>query len=37
MLKSGDLAPHFTLTDQHGSAVSPSSLRGRKALECFYP
>jgi peroxiredoxin len=35
MLESGDLAPHFTLTDQYGSAVSLSSLRGRKALVYF--
>jgi peroxiredoxin Q/BCP len=37
MLKKGDAAPEFTLTDQHGFPTSLSSLRGRKALVYFYP
>lgn len=37
MLTEGDAAPDFTLTDQHGSSVSLSGLRGRKALVYFYP
>lgn len=37
MLSEGDLAPDFELTDQHGTPVRLSSLRGRKALVYFYP
>ncbi len=37
MLKPGDKAPDFDLTDQHGEQVSLSSLRGRRALVYFYP
>ena len=37
MLNKGDAAPLFTLTDQHGSPLSLSTLRGRKALVYFYP
>ena len=37
MLTNGDVAPDFSLTDQHGSSVSRSGLRGRKALVYFYP
>ena len=37
MLKPGDTAPDFDLTDQHGAQVSLSSLRGRRALVYFYP
>jgi peroxiredoxin Q/BCP len=37
MLTKGDVAPQFTLTDQHGSPLSLSALRGRKALVYFYP
>lgn len=37
MLTKGDLAPDFTLVDQHGSKLSLSDLRGRKALVYFYP
>jgi peroxiredoxin Q/BCP len=37
MLKKGDVAPDFTLTDQHGSELSLSSFTGRKALVYFYP
>jgi thioredoxin-dependent peroxiredoxin len=37
MLTRGDVAPDFSLSDQHGSSVSLSDLRGRKALVYFYP
>jgi peroxiredoxin Q/BCP len=37
MLAQGDLAPDFTLTDQHGTPLSLSGLRGRKVLVYFYP
>jgi mycoredoxin-dependent peroxiredoxin len=37
-LEVGDRAPHFTLRDQHGQAVSLSDFAGRKAvLLVFYP
>ena len=34
---SGDLAPDFTLPDQHGEQVSLSSLRGKTVVLYFYP
>lgn len=37
MLKPGDQAPHFELTDQHGEVVSLEQFRGRKVLIFFYP
>src|SRR5580704_8191193 len=37
MLTKGDLAPDFTLTDQHGASLTLSGLRGRKVLVYFYP
>ncbi len=38
MLKSGDLAPDFTLQDQSGESVTLSSFRGRKSvILVFYP
>ena len=37
MLTKGDLAPDFTLTNQHGAPVPLSDLRGRKVLVYFYP
>ncbi|SRR5579875_660648 len=37
MLKPGDVAPDFTLTDHHGNAVTLSALRGHKVLLWFYP
>jgi peroxiredoxin Q/BCP len=33
----GDLAPDFTLPDQHGDPVSLSDLRGRTVVLYFYP
>src|SRR6201993_3548404 len=37
MLTKGDVAPQFVLIAQHGSPLSLSALRGRKALVYFYP
>jgi peroxiredoxin Q/BCP len=37
MLTKGDIAPEFTLADQHGEALSLSGFQGRKALVYFYP
>ncbi len=34
---AGDLAPDFTLPDQHGEPVSLSSLRGQTVVLYFYP
>lgn len=31
----GDLAPDFTLTDQHGETISLSALRGRPVVLVF--
>ena len=36
-LQPGDTAPDFTLTDQDGTPVSLSDLRGRKVILYFYP
>ena len=36
-LAPGDLAPDFTLTDQGGTPVTLSSLRGSKVVLYFYP
>ncbi|HEY1105779.1 thioredoxin-dependent thiol peroxidase [Agromyces endophyticus] len=36
-LSPGDLAPDFTLDDQHGDPVTLSSLRGSKVVLYFYP
>jgi peroxiredoxin Q/BCP len=37
MLTEGDLAPGFTLPDQHGDPVSLADLRGQTAVIYFYP
>jgi thioredoxin-dependent peroxiredoxin len=37
MLQPGDVAPTFSLRDQHGSEVSLEDYRGRKLLVYFYP
>ncbi|MBE6621250.1 MAG: thioredoxin-dependent thiol peroxidase [Ruminococcaceae bacterium] len=37
MLKIGDLAPNFTLTDKNGKRVSLSDFRGKKVVLYFYP
>jgi peroxiredoxin Q/BCP len=37
VLEKGELAPDFTLPDQHGELVSLSGLRGRKVVLYFYP
>ena len=36
-LETGDLAPPFSLLDQHGDTVRLENLRGRKVLVYFYP
>ena len=36
-LKTGDIAPSFTLTDQDGGEVSLGDFRGRKVIVYFYP
>ena len=36
-LSPGDTAPDFTLTDDSGTQVSLSGLRGRKVIVYFYP
>jgi peroxiredoxin Q/BCP len=36
-LETGDEAPAFALTDQHGRTVRLEDLRGRKALVYFFP
>jgi len=37
MLERGDIAPDFTLPDQHGNPVKLSDLRGRTVVLYFYP
>ena len=37
MLKIGDKAPAFTLTDKDGNAVSLSDFAGKKVVLYFYP
>jgi thioredoxin-dependent peroxiredoxin len=37
MVKPGDKAPDFKLTDQDGNAVTLKQFRGRKVLVYFYP
>ena len=37
MLKTGELAPDFTLTADDGSQVTLSDLRGQKVVLYFYP
>jgi peroxiredoxin Q/BCP len=36
-LQIGDLAPDFTLPDEHGQPVRLSDLRGRRVVLYFYP
>jgi len=36
-VKEGQLAPDFTLQDQHGTSVTLSSLRGQWVVLYFYP
>ncbi|TPW73601.1 thioredoxin-dependent thiol peroxidase [Schumannella sp. 10F1B-5-1] len=36
-LQPGDLAPDFTLSDDHGDAVTLSQLRGQRVILYFYP
>ena len=37
MPETGDLAPDFTLPDQHGEPVTLSALRGKTVVLYFYP
>jgi peroxiredoxin Q/BCP len=37
VLEIGDVAPPFSLLDQHGRTVRLEDLRGRKVLVYFYP
>ncbi|GAB1821703.1 peroxiredoxin [Herbidospora sp. RD11066] len=37
MLTAGSPAPDFELTDQHGTPIRLSGLRGRKVLLVFFP
>ena len=37
MLKIGDMAPEFTLSDKDGNPVSLSDFRGRRVVLYFYP
>lgn len=37
MLNIGDLAPDFTLSDQHGNPVSLNDFAGKKIVLYFYP
>ena len=37
MLKIGDKAPEFTLTDRNGREVSLSDFAGKKVVLYFYP
>ncbi len=36
-LKKGDLAPHFTLSNQYEKEVTPMALKGTKTLLSFHP
>lgn len=36
-LKTGDPAPDFAATDQHGNEITLKSLRGKKVVLYFYP
>jgi peroxiredoxin Q/BCP len=37
ILKEGDLAPDFTVSDQNGNAVSLAQMRGKTVVLFFYP
>jgi thioredoxin-dependent peroxiredoxin len=37
ILATGDRAPAFTLTDQHGKKVKLSDFKGKKVVVYFYP
>ncbi len=37
MLKVGDPAPEFDVTDHHGRRVKLSDLRGKKVVLWFFP
>lgn len=37
MLKVGDIAPQFSLTNQDGNLVSLSDFKGKNIIFWFYP
>lgn len=37
MLKAGDVAPKFTVSDHMGRAVSLADFRGKHVVMWFYP
>ena len=37
LLKTGDMAPNFSLMNQEGDLVPLKNLRGKKVLLWFYP
>lgn len=37
MLKTGDMAPDFTVKDHQGRTVSLSGLKGKRVVLWFYP
>lgn len=37
MLKQGDIAPDFQLTDSEGKTISLSQFKGKKVVVYFYP
>ena len=37
MLQTGDVAPAFSLSDQHGNTVSLGDYAGRRVMIFFYP
>jgi peroxiredoxin Q/BCP len=36
-LKTGDIAPQFSATDQHGNEITLDSFKGKKVILYFYP
>ena len=37
VINENDIAPDFTLADQHGNQVTLSDLRGKPVVLYFYP
>ena len=37
ILREGDIAPDFSLKDQHGNTISKSDFQGKKLVLYFYP